>query len=160
MMGLTTPVFSQACRIFLTLAYPDGNHTIPPAKTVYSRIEDSQNLESLLEPPVCQKLTSPEGRVRGFALRLGSSHYPHLKLQVIDCDYTGTWVFGVDTHDGIRLDPGHPDAERLARLQSANQRLKEQIERAWEAEGLLTFAALLRRGLESAASNCPPAPYS
>jgi hypothetical protein len=57
-------------------------------------------------------------------------------------------VFSVDTHDQIRVDPKHPDALAWAELQNANRKLKEKIERAWEAAGLLTFNALLRRELE------------
>jgi hypothetical protein len=32
-------------------------------------------------------------------------------------------------------------------LQVANRKLKEQIERAWEAAGIMTFNGLLRREL-------------
>jgi hypothetical protein len=54
----------------------------------------------------------------------------------------------VDTHDQLRLDPRHPDAAGWAQLQAINRELKEKIEHAWEADGLLTFNALLRRELE------------
>jgi hypothetical protein len=54
----------------------------------------------------------------------------------------------VDTHDAIRLDPGHPDAAGWARLQAANRQLKAQIELAWEDAGLQTFNSLLRRELD------------
>ena len=47
----------------------------------------------------------------------------------------------------LRLPPGSPDTEGLAVLQAANRRLKEEIERAWEADGLLTLNALLRRAV-------------
>jgi hypothetical protein len=33
-------------------------------------------------------------------------------------------------------------------LQAINRELKEKIEHAWEADGLLTFNALLRRELD------------
>ena len=153
MKGLTTPLLQRACRIFLTLAYPEGPHTIPPAKAVFHQLEPTKPLEAQLKQPMCQPLPEVAGRGCGFALRLGSSAYPHLKMQVIDCDCNGTWVFAVDTHDTLRLPPGHADAERWAHLQAANRRLKEQIEHAWEAEGVLTFRALLRRDL---AEGCLP----
>ena len=63
-------------------------------------------------------------------------------------DHGESWVFSVDTHDAVRVEPNHPDAPRWAQLQRANQRLKEQIEHAWAASGLLTFDALLRRDLD------------
>jgi hypothetical protein len=156
MKGLTTTLLSRACRTFLTLAYPNGVASIPPAKAAYFDLDPALPLEALLAPPLCQAVPAADGRVRGYALRLGSAHYPHLKMQVIDCDQTGTWVFGVDTHDCLRLEPGHPDYVGWLRLQAANRQLKDKIEQAWAAVGLLTFPGLLRRDLDRAA--CPPAP--
>jgi hypothetical protein len=147
MKGLTTDLLCRACRIFLTLAYPEGESTIPPSKRAYLHLDSHQDLEAVLVPPVCQPIPLAGGRVRGYALRLGSAGYPHLKLQVVDCNQRGILVFTVDTHDAIRLDPTHADALRLAKLQAANRQLKEQIERAWDAAGLLTFNGLLRREL-------------
>jgi hypothetical protein len=77
-------------------------------------------------------------------------------MQVVDCDQAGTWVFAVDTHDGIRLEPHHADAECWALLQAANRELKRRIEQAWEADGLLTFNGLLRRDLATASGTCRP----
>jgi hypothetical protein len=148
MPELTTALLGKACRIFLNLAYPAGAGSVPPPRNFYLDITPQQSLDSLLVPPVCQTLAAPGGELRGYALRLGSASYPHLKLQVIDCDQSATWVFAVDTHDALRLGPNHPDAPGWGELQASNRRLKEQIERAWEAEGLLTFNGLLRRGLD------------
>jgi hypothetical protein len=161
MTGLTTALLGRACRVFLTLAYPEGAHTIPPAKAVYLNVAEGQELDALLGQPICQPISS-DGRVRGYAFRLGSGTYPHLKLQVVDCDQTGTLVFAVDTHDGLRFDLSAADAERWARIQAANRRLKEQIERGWETEGLMTFKGLLRRDLGEecrpviSQRGCPP----
>jgi hypothetical protein len=148
MKGLTTALLARACRTFLGLAYPGGVSTIPPAKQRFLVLEADEPLESLLVPPLCEVLRQPQGGERGYAIRLGSAAYPHLKLQVVFCDHGAACVFAVDTHDSLRLDPSHPDAPGWARLQIANSRLKEQIERAWEGQGLLTFNGLLRRELE------------
>jgi hypothetical protein len=147
MKELPTLLLSQACHTFLTLAYPEGETTIPPPKNVFYHLTPDQSLDHVLRPPLCQTLRTEAGALRGFALRLGSTSYPHLKLQVVWHEKSEAWVFAVDTHDNLQLEPGHPDADRLARLQSANGRLKEQIERAWEAEDLTTLNALLRREL-------------
>jgi hypothetical protein len=144
MRNLTTALLGRACAIFLARAYPEG--TIPDGKRSYAQIEADQPLGPLLLPPVCQVLSAPSGGVRGYAFRLGSTVFPHLKLQVVECD--GGCVFSVDTHDAIRLEPTHPDAERWAQVQATNRRLKEEIEHAWNGEGLLTFNELLRRGLD------------
>jgi hypothetical protein len=69
-------------------------------------------------------------------------------MQIVDHADAGC-VFSVDTHDAICLDTRNPDASRWTEFQRSNCRLKEQIERAWEEAGLLTFNALLRRELEN-----------
>jgi hypothetical protein len=145
---LTTPLLARSCRIFFALAYPEGEAAVPLSRRAYLHLRPDQPLEPLLRPPVCQTLRTPDGAVRGYAFRLGSAAYPHLKLQVVRCDEEAPCVFGVDTHDAMHLDPDHPDAARWAELQLANRALKERIERAWEAAGLLTFNGLLRRELE------------
>lgn len=146
MRGLTTASLGCASRIFLALAYPQGPETIPPEKRPFGDLDADLDLEAILKPPVCQPLRTPEGGLRGYALRLGSSTYPHLKLQVVDVD-DGTCVFAVDTHDAPHLDLNHPEAARWAQIQEANRRLKQTIEHAWEEVGLLTFNSLLRQEL-------------
>jgi len=153
MPGLTVPLLDRACRTFFRLAYPEGEHTIPLAKRAYLALDTGQELTELLRPPVCQLLPAPGGGVRGYAFRLGSAQYPHLKLQVTNQE-DGTCVFAVDTHDSVGIEPGYPDAARRFELIQANRRLKQEIERAWEAEELLTFNALLRQALQSPAN--PP----
>jgi hypothetical protein len=148
MRGLTTALLDRACRIFFQLAYPEGSHTVPPPKNAFLALHADQPLEALLVPPVCQPLPACRGGPRGYSLRLGSALHPHLKMQIVDHTEAGC-VFSVDTHDAICLDARNPDTLRWTEFQRSNCRLKEQIERAWEAAGLLTFNALLRRELES-----------
>jgi hypothetical protein len=150
MQGLNVALLRRACRIFLSLGYPGGESTIPPAKRPYWNIAADQPLEALVRPPVCQLLGKSPDEARGYAWRLGSSTYPHLKLQAVDCANDGSWVFAVDTHDTLRLRADDPDAPRWAEIQAENRRLKEEIENAWEEAGLLTFNALLRRASQTA----------
>jgi hypothetical protein len=145
MKGLTTALLERACRIYLERAYPDGLDAIPSPKNRLLALDPAQPAESALVPPLCQPLWSHDG-LRGYVFRLGSALHPHLKLQIVDHPVTGC-VFSVDTHDGFPCDPSGPDADRWMELQTANRRLKEQIERAWEEAGLLTFNGLLRREL-------------
>jgi hypothetical protein len=146
MKGLTTALLSRACQTYLDLAYPGGPDTIPPPKSLYYDLPAGRPLQDLLLPPVCQVLPSVAGHFRGYSFRLGSAAYPHLKLQVVAHD--DACLFMVDTHDTTPLGPAHPDAARWAQLQQANRHLKEQVERAWEEAGLLTFNGLLRRELD------------
>ncbi len=134
MTGLTPALLERACRIFLQLAYPEGNRSVPPP-------------EVLLASPLCQPLPAGGDARPGYALRLGSALHPHLKLQIVDHADAGC-VFSVDTHDAFRLDARASDAHRWSEFQKSNRQLKERIERAWEEAGLLTFNALLRRELE------------
>ena len=150
MTGLTPMLLGRACRIFLSCAYPDGDATIPPAKAAYLDLAGRETLAPFLAPPLCQPIKDARGNVSGYALRLGSACFPHVKLQVTDCGPEGGPVFTVDTHDALTLDPCHPDAPRWAAIQAANRVLKEKIESAWDAAGLMTFNGLLRRGLRDA----------
>lgn len=146
MTGLSHSLLEQACRTFLRCAYPDGEQTIPTPRNRFLKLQGDEPLEGLFAPPVGQVLRTAEGGTRGYALRLGCAHFPHLKLQVLDVD--GRCLFAVDTHDAIHLDPSSPDMPRWRQIQQANRQLKEQIEHAWEAEGLLTFNSLLREEVE------------
>jgi hypothetical protein len=148
MNGLTSELLSRACRIFLAHAYPEGEKTIPPTRRRFAAIAPGEPLDALLAArDVCEKLLTPEGTIRGYAFRLGSAWFPHVKLQATCRDNGAAWVFGVDTHDALRCTVSADEAEAWARLQTANRRLKEHVEGAWEKEGLLTFNALLRSGL-------------
>jgi hypothetical protein len=150
MRGLTTELLSRACRIFMALAYPEGESTAPALRRPFFAISTDQPLAAILEiANVCEKLLSPDGRLRGYAFRLGSAHFPHLKLQVatLDLDEGGAFVFAVDTHDALRCTISDGEREIWAQIQAANRRLKEHIEQEWEKHGLLTFNGVLRRGL-------------
>jgi hypothetical protein len=152
MEGLTTELLGRACRIFLEMAYPGGETSIPTKKRKFWDIAPGTPLESYLPPQVgpelCQTLGSAPGGKPGFVFRLGCDHFPHLKLQVVRSVHG--WVFGVDTHDNFFLG-GFPesDPEALAwrQLLETNRQLKERIERAWERAGLTTFHTLLRADL-------------
>jgi len=148
MTSLSSNSFARACRTFLALAYAEG--MVPENRRPFLSVAAEEPLTPLLVPPVCEPLRGLDGdpnALRGYAFRLGCTWFPHVKLQVQWCEAASDWLFAVDTHDAIRLAAGDPDHARVRQLQDHNRALKEQIERAWEAEGLLTFNALLRRGL-------------
>jgi len=152
MEGLTTALLGRACRIFLELAYPVGERSIPAKKRLFWDVPPEAPLERYLPPQVgpdlCQPVGAAPGCKPGFAYRLGCAYFPHLKLQVVRCDKG--WVFGVDTHDQFfpgGLPESDPEAEAWRQLLTANRQLKERIEQAWEAAGLTTFHKLLRADL-------------
>lgn len=160
-MLLTTFQLGLACRIFLHLAYPEGSETIPVKKRVYLDLPQDQPVEDFLAPNVGQEICQAiqqGNEVRGYALRLGSKHFPHLKLKVQQMDHNSstTWIFTVDTHDAFSKasftpPEDHPDAQAWLTLQRTNRELKEQIEKAWQEVGITTFNSLLRSDLANTA---------
>jgi hypothetical protein len=163
MHGLTPAELGQACRLFLDLAYPDGPGTVPPKKRAYYAVGDAASLDEYLPPApasvgICQPLSTRKDGPRGYEFRLGSAHFPHLKLRVQLMEHRGrpVWVYTVDTHDAfsrtsIQPPPDHPDAAGLFALQEANRRVKDQVEEALEQAGLPTFKSLLRSDLAAPA---------
>ena len=157
MQQVTTEVLARACHAFMRLAYPSGPADIPANKRVYYQLPLDRPVDEFLPPAgaaesIVQIIPAEGGGLRGWAFRLGSARYPHLKLklQKVDHNHTPTWVFMVDTHDKMPLSAlpvDHPDAAAWAELQTANRQLKEQIEQALEAAGLTTFNSLLRSEL-------------
>ncbi len=158
-MQFNLECLARACRVFCALAYPDGGETIPVKRRIYASLPLDRPLSDFLPPAipgdVCQAIAAPEGHVNGYAFRLGSAGFPHLKLKVqqVDGANGNAWVFMVDTHDAfskesVQAPANHPDAAAWSALQQANRRLKEQIEQALEGEGLTTFNSLLRSELE------------
>jgi hypothetical protein len=159
MVPLTTDVVSQACRLFLALAYPGGEDNIPPRKRLLLELPLGQEMLPYLAatPSLkdsCLVVNGQSGSGPSLLIRLGCRHYPHLKLkaQVVDHEQGPVWLFSVNTHDSFSatsfLPPSdHPDADAWAQMQHDNASLKQRIEAAWEQAGLLTFNALLRRDL-------------
>jgi len=159
MQPLTTDLIGQACRIFLSLAYPDGDTAIPPRKRHLLQLPPGVPMLDHLDADqvtrdCCQVIPGKAGGARALLLRLGCCHYPNLKLKanLIDDDRQSVWLFSVDTHDAFSstsfLPPAdHPDAAAWLKMQAANVALKEKIEAAWDKAGLLTFNGLLRRDL-------------
>jgi len=159
MYGLTTAALGHACQLFMDQAYPQGPDAIPAKKRAYYRIDPSSPLSDYLPPAptsvgVCLPLSTRKDGPRGFEFRLGSAHFPHIKLrlQLVQHHEELLWVYTVDTHDAFSAHCAHPpldhpDAAGWLALQDANRHLKEQVEHALEQAGFLTFKTLLKREL-------------
>jgi len=90
-------------------------------------------------------------QVRSFALRLGNSVYPNMKLRITRATHSGVYVFTVDCHDAILQAPaGSADDEALAELKHHNAQLAARIESAWDEAGLPTEKSLLRQKIRQA----------
>ena len=153
MNTISTQELAGACRIFMTLAYPEGPSTIPLSKRAYAEIAVDGCLADYLPPTpkalaVCQDL-SRAGGMHGYEFRLGSAAYPHLKLrvQLMDLHESPVWVYSVNTHDGFFhasscLSAEEADAWKA--LVERNRSLKHQIETALAEAGYMTPVRLLR----------------
>ena len=94
---------------------------------------------------------SPLEQVRSFALRLGNSHYPHMKLRLSRPPREAMFVFSVDCHDAIlKALPGTPDYEALEELKRANAAMAQAISVAMDAAALPTEHSYLRQRLAQA----------
>lgn len=151
MNSLSTDVLGLACRVFLNLAYPAGRDSIPSRKQPYLDIAADAPVTDYLPPSptsqgVAREVKDAAGVVHAIEFRLGSAHFPHLKLRVekMNNRHAARWVFMVDTHDRIpKLDLG-ADEEAWRQLQQTNRELKQRIETALEQAGLITPNELLR----------------
>ena len=93
----------------------------------------------------------PFERVRSFALRLGNSRYPHMKLRISRAPQESGYLFSVDCHDAFLTAPaGSPDHEPLEALKRHNADLAAAIIAEWESAGLPTERTYLRRRVSQA----------
>jgi hypothetical protein len=162
MTPLPTELVSKACRVFFESAYPGGIETVPAQKRFLLDLPPGlAMLQFATTGPAaltcCQIVDGKTGGPRALLIRLGCTHYPHLKLKVQRLDgppqQPSDWLFSVDTHDAFSPahffpPPDHPEAAAWKTIQSANAALKEKIESAWHQAGILTFNGLLRRELQ------------
>ncbi|MEE8106808.1 MAG: response regulator [Planctomycetota bacterium] len=74
--------------------------------------------------------------VHRYVMRLGNERYPHMKLVLEESILVDQYVFRVDTHDDLRVDPEAPDFERWTRVREHNQALRLEIEQEWKREGV------------------------
>jgi len=150
LVQLPTPgQITRAIGIYLQHAYPGG----PPASA--SRFLPPEGFEPGLwlmsdlierDPP-----DSPLEQVRSFALRLGNSNYPHMKLRLSRPPREAMFVFSVDSHDAVlKASPGTPGYEALERLKRGNAALTQAISLALDAADLPTERSYLRRKLRQA----------
>jgi hypothetical protein len=152
--GLRLDLLRRAVAIYLEIAY----RGLEPSPAVKRRLEWAPEVDPmavLALPPFERVGRTPDDRPI-YALRLGNTRYPHMKLQIQGWDGEHGFLLSVNTHDhALSLDPKAPDAEAFMALQAENQALKLEIEQAWDQGGLPTFPRYLRDYLNR---QNPPAP--
>jgi hypothetical protein len=142
--SFTIDTLRRAVDLYLAIAYAGGE--VPEAVSRRLAWAEGPDLAGLLSGPPFEVVTRAEPGVDPvFALRLGNVRYPHMKLQVQPWPSVGGYLLSVNTHDQIlSLSAGARGSEAFRELQAENQRIKEEIELAWERNGLPTFLNYLR----------------
>jgi hypothetical protein len=147
LQGLSLDLLRCAVEIYLGIAYAGSEP--PPA--VRRRLDWTPVLDAsdLLSRPPFERVGKTPADKLIYALRLGNARYPHMKMQVQPWDARLGFLLSVNTHDhALALDPSSPDADAFMALQAENQRLKVEIEQAWDEAGLPTFPRYLRDYLD------------
>ena len=146
--GLRLDLLTRAVEIYLRIAYKEAQP--PPA--IRRRLDWTPGLDAaeLLPHPPFERVGKTPDEQPIFGLRLGNHRYPHMKLQIQPWVGKDGFLLSVNTHDhALALDPKAPDAEAFMALQAENQKLKVDIEQAWDEAGLPTFPRYLRDYLRS-----------
>jgi len=96
-------------------------------------------------PVLIPDAVNPMGK---FTLRLGNTHYPHMKLKIELSPSDDQFLYRADTHDKhICPQSSSKDYAAFCELMEKNQALASAIESAWEKAGLPTFKTFLREDL-------------
>jgi CheY-like chemotaxis protein len=121
-------------------AWPDGGPVRPRVAPVseFERAKTPQEALALFE----REAGSANDTCARYALRLGNTRYPFMKLVVQEHLVQGEYFFCVDTHDNLSVRPNAPDYMAWEELKAYNRRLKVAIENEWEQAGLPTFEDL------------------
>ena len=142
-------VLREAIEIFLTHAYPQG---APAAAERFMPPVDADPAEWLMGDLV--ERTDPDaplGRVRSFALRIGNSLYPHMKLRLSRVGDRDLYVLTVDSHDAfLQAPPETQDHAELESLKRHNAAVVSAVAGAMDAAGLPTERNFLRERIRHA----------
>ncbi|TAJ12465.1 MAG: response regulator [Planctomycetota bacterium] len=124
-----------------------NKHAWPDGGPVRSRVAPVAAFERARSPEEALALFEREAGSANdacarYALRLGNTRYPFMKLVVQEHLVQGEYFFCVDTHDNLSVRPNAPDYMAWEELKAFNRRLKVAIENEWEQAGLPTFEDL------------------
>ena len=132
----------QAIRAYLPIAYPHG----VPDKVEVPTLEPRRNetLHDMVrrvfrdESSVTRRDPADHTCTR-LTLRLGNDRYPNMKLVLQEFVEQGEFVFGVDAHDQLPINPSMPGYDEWQRLRDYNAWVKHRIERRFDYLGLPTL---------------------
>jgi hypothetical protein len=141
----------RAIELYLSHAYPG-----PAPSGVRSRLEALRAVSPELLYRDKWFEAAPADSPTKLSLRLGNRFYPHMKLVIERAPDGSGALFRADTHDRhIQPAAGLPEAAAFAQLMRENQSIAQQIESAWDENGLPTFKRFLREDLARRRANLP-----
>jgi CheY-like chemotaxis protein len=144
LQDLNVPTLRRAIGSYLAIAWDGGEGSkivYPPAtRSCMRRIEEATTPDEILG---CFTFEGGEGKMRKFTLRLGNRRYPFMKLVFQELLVPDSFYFAVDTHDELDIKDSCDDYDQWLEIKGFNARLKKEIERAWKARKVPTFADLV-----------------
>jgi CheY-like chemotaxis protein len=141
---ISAEVIDHALRLYLSVAWPGQEEKRRPDLTIEGAGETA--LSGFTDE-------SRRDGDRRWALRLGNSQYPHMKMVVEEYLLPGEYVFAVDTHDQLELKPDYPDYDKWQAVKETNRKIKVEIEECWRKEGIPTYSELAEKAARVKASN-------
>jgi len=139
----------QAVQLYLDFAF--GRHV--PEQAGRFLPGDGCDVGAWLMGDVAERdpANAPIDAVRSFALRIGNSLYPNMKLRLSRPPRDKVFLFSVDSHDAfLHAEPGSPDCAPLEELKRHNAALTGRILSAWDMAGLPTERNYLRQKVQQA----------
>ncbi len=141
----------QAIMLYIKHAYggkpsDSASKLIPP---------DNFILEKWLMSDITERdpADAPLENVRSFALRIGNSIYPHMKIRLSHPPREKVFLFSVDSHDVfLHAELGSKEHEMLEELKTHNSSVVTAVVEAWENAGLPTERGYLRGKINKARS--------
>jgi CheY-like chemotaxis protein len=128
---------TKAIDIYLDVAW--GGR--PPALASMVDFSQASTIDEALERFTDERKV---GKLRKYALRLGNSRYPNMKLVFQELLVRDKFFFAVDTHDDVFMDSSWADFDQWIELKRGNAEIKEAVERAWQQAGVPTFASVVQ----------------
>jgi len=133
----------KAIELYMELAYPQGPSS--SAKAIMQKLESWAG--DFWANPVFIRSGSAE-QAQAYSLRLGNSHYPHMKLRIEALPDGTHYFFRADAHDThITLSHDHPEYGAWRQLCRENHDLAAQIESQWQHADVPTFVGYMDEDL-------------
>ncbi|MFG0284322.1 MAG: hypothetical protein ACF8R7_07855 [Phycisphaerales bacterium JB039] len=146
-------VVQRAIAIYLDAAYPspapaEVTARLPEAPIDVARWLGGDAVER--EPP-----GAGLAEARSFAVRLGNSVYPHMKLRMARPPRHDGLVFSVDAHDQFLAARAEAEAGPLEQMKRHNAEIARVIHEHWERAGVPTERSYLRAKVAQARREAP-----